>query len=243
MKIKPFLCIAAVFLLVAALYALVNYNNNWGKSSNSEKFNVLSTSNAQNSPSIPPSQFSGDSMPHVEPPLHEESPLRAVTPTTQNTPSIKAFSTKPKESYVIEGTNPGNRAINFTLTNLNGKKVSLSDFKGKNVFLNFFASWCSTCRKEMPDMERFCRGYKDKNLIVLAVGLGENVETMKSLMSEKLYTFNVLLDTDFSVSNKYCITTMPVSYFINKEGIIVKSNVGGLDRNTMKKFIEALYKL
>lgn len=136
----------------------------------------------------------------------------------------------------------GEKAIDFTLKDLNGKKVSLSDFKGKNVYLNFFATWCPPCRQEMPDIEKVYQEYKDKDLVVLAVDLGEDRDTVKNYIDKNKFSFKVLLDSDQRVGEKYTISAIPASYFIDKNGNVKAKRVGAMTENEMKSNIELLYK-
>jgi peroxiredoxin len=131
-------------------------------------------------------------------------------------------------------------ATDFKLKDLNGKEVSLSDFKEKKVFLNFWASWCPPCRGEMPDIEKLYEQTKDSDLIILAVNLGETKNTTKSFIDNNKYNFQVLLDSDQSVANQYNITAIPTSFFIDKEGYIVSTVRRGLTIDDMKDYISKL---
>lgn len=132
------------------------------------------------------------------------------------------------------------KAIDFTLKDLNGNKVSLSDFKGKNVYLNFFATWCPPCRAEMPDIEKMYQKYKDKDFVVLAVDLGEDRDTVKNFIEKNKFSFNVLLDSDQSVGEKYNISAIPVSVFIDKKGNVVAKKVGAMTGVEMELYIKML---
>lgn len=134
----------------------------------------------------------------------------------------------------------GQKAIDFTLTDLDGKKVSLKDFRGKNIYLNFWATWCPPCRGEMPEIEKVYQQYKDKDLVVLAVDLGEDMNTVKDFIQQNKYNFMVLLDSDQSVAVQYNITAIPVSYFIDKDGNIVAKRVGALSEEEMLSYVEQL---
>lgn len=134
----------------------------------------------------------------------------------------------------------GNKAIDFTLTDLDGKKVFLKDFKGKNVYLNFWAAWCPPCRGEMPEIEKVYQQYKDKDFVVLAVDLGEDKNTVKSFIQQNKYNFKVLLDSDQSVAAQYNITAIPVSYFIDKDGNVVTKRVGALSEEEMQSYVKQL---
>lgn len=132
------------------------------------------------------------------------------------------------------------KAIDFTLKDLNGNKVSLSDFKGKNVYLNFFATWCPPCRAEMPDIEKVYQKYKDKDFVVLAVDLGEDKDTVKSFIEKNKYNFKVVLDSDQSVAEKYNISAIPVSVFIDKKGNVVAKKVGAMSNGEMELYVKML---
>ena len=139
-----------------------------------------------------------------------------------------------------KSTTSVSKAVNFTLTTLDGKTVTLSDYKGKKVFLNFWATWCPPCRGEMPDIEKIYQEYKDKDLVVLTVNLGEDKNTVEKFIKENKYNFSILLDTKNEASNKYGIAAIPASYFIDKEGNIATKKVGSMSYEQMKNYIEQL---
>lgn len=134
----------------------------------------------------------------------------------------------------------GEKAIDFTLKDLDGKKVALSDYKGKNVYLNFFATWCPPCRAEMPDIEKVYQKYKDKDFVVLAVDLGEDRNTVKSFIEKNKFNFKVLLDSDQTVGEQYSTTAIPVSIFIDKKGNIVAKKVGAMTSGEMELNVKML---
>jgi thiol-disulfide isomerase/thioredoxin len=131
-------------------------------------------------------------------------------------------------------------ALDFKLKDLNGKEVSLSDFKGKKVFLNFWASWCPPCKAEMPDIEKLYSETKDTDLVILAVNVGEGKSDVTSFLNDNKYNFTVLLDSDQNITNQYNIKGIPTSFFIDKEGNIVSSKVGGMSLDEMKSYISKL---
>ena len=132
------------------------------------------------------------------------------------------------------------KAIDFTLKDLDGKTVSLSDYKGKNVYLNFFATWCPPCRGEMPDIQKVFKKYKDQDFVVLAVDLGEDRDTVKSFIEKNKYSFKVLLDSDQTVGQQYSTNAIPVSIFINKKGNIVAKKVGAMTSGEMELNVKML---
>ncbi|MBB6713444.1 TlpA family protein disulfide reductase [Clostridium gasigenes] len=132
------------------------------------------------------------------------------------------------------------KAIDFKLKDLNGKDVSLNDFKGKNVLLNFWATWCPPCKAEMPDIEKLYQENKNSDLVILAVNLGEDKQTVKSFIEKNKYNFDILLDSDQDVAIKYNIVSIPTSFFIDKEGKIVSKKIGAMTLEEMKSYINLL---
>lgn len=132
------------------------------------------------------------------------------------------------------------KAMDFKLQDLEGNTVYLSDYEGKNVYVNFFATWCSPCKSEMPDLEKIWEKYQDKDLVVLAVNLGDPQEDVDSFIKENKFTFKTLLDSDLMISNQYNITSIPVSIFIDKEGQIVAKQVGAMTFEQMESYVKQL---
>ena len=113
------------------------------------------------------------------------------------------------------------RAPDFTLEDLSGKRLSLKDLRGKVVFLNFWATWCTPCRQEMPMMEKLHREFKGQGLEVVAINIKENKKEVRKFFDELGLTFISLLDKDGKVSEEYGAWAIPLSYFINRRGEFV----------------------
>lgn len=128
----------------------------------------------------------------------------------------------------------GNEAINFTLKDPDGKEISLSDYKGKKVFLNFWATWCNPCKKEMPEMEKIHQTYP--NVVVLAVNMDSDKD-IKGFMKNLDLTFPTVLDVDSEVNKKYKVVSIPTSFFINEKGVIEKKVVGLMEYKQMEENI------
>lgn len=139
-----------------------------------------------------------------------------------------------------------NAAPDFTVQDANGKSVSLSDFKGKPIVLNFWASWCPPCKAEMPDYEKMYQQYNSKGIVFMMVNLTdgdrETTATAKKFLSDNHYTFPVNFDTNFSASDAYNISAIPDSIFIDRNGNVVNSYEGMIDAATMKNNIEKILK-
>ncbi len=124
----------------------------------------------------------------------------------------------------------GRPAPDFVLNNLEGKPIRLSDFRGKTVFLNFWATWCPPCRAEMPDIERVYQEYTDKDVVVLAVNQREDPETVKRFMESLNLSLPVLLDSSGEVGRRYRVSGIPTSFFVDPKGVIREMNVGTMTR-------------
>jgi len=120
----------------------------------------------------------------------------------------------------------GKLAPDFELQSLDGKTVSLSDFRGKAVLLNFWATWCGPCRAEMPFLQQVHEEWADKGLVILAVNIGEGQSEVEEFMEEFGLSFLALLDTDREVALQYNVRAIPTTYFIDKEGVIQELKVG-----------------
>jgi peroxiredoxin len=118
------------------------------------------------------------------------------------------------------------KAVDFTLKDLNEKSHTLSEYKGKIVFLNFWATWCPPCRAEMPSMQKLYTTWDSREFVMLAVDIGESREKVKAFAEENGYTFPILLDRDKKVARKYMVRGIPTTYLIGKDGNIIKKIVG-----------------
>jgi len=133
------------------------------------------------------------------------------------------------EKLRVERPSKAILAPDFTLEDLSGNKVSLKNFRGKTVFLNFWATWCVPCRAEMPAMERLHRELKDQGLEVVAVNFREDEAEVRDFLKELGLTFTVLLDRDGEISEEYGVWSLPLSYFINSKGEFVGKALGARD--------------
>ena len=118
-------------------------------------------------------------------------------------------------------------APDFTFPGLDGKKVSLSDYKGKVVLVNIWATWCKPCVDEMPSMEKLYHKFKGKNFEILAVSIDEpGLKAVAPFMKKYNLTFPALIDSEGAVKARYGITGVPESFIIDKQGILIKKIVG-----------------
>ena len=128
----------------------------------------------------------------------------------------------------VRGPEIGNLAPDFQLNNLDGQRVSLSDFLGKPVLVNFWTSWCPPCRSEMPFIQDISTDKKwaDEGLVVLAIDIGESPSTVREFVKNYGLTFPVLLDVARDVSLEYYVRGIPTTFLIDREGIIQDIRIG-----------------
>jgi thiol-disulfide isomerase/thioredoxin len=132
------------------------------------------------------------------------------------------------------GIEKGNYVIDSDITNLMGVKEKISDYEGKVVFLNFWATWCPPCRYEMPSMEEFNKKSKENNFVILAVSVDrDKTSKVSQFISTNGYTFPVYHDPSGKISEKFLITSIPQTFVINEEGVIVDKITGAFDWKTI----------
>jgi len=124
------------------------------------------------------------------------------------------------------GPEVGKLAPDFTLTGLDGQEVSLSDFRGEPVLLNFWASWCGPCRIEMPLLQEVYEQWTSKGLVLLAVNLQEDPAKVKEFIDDAGYTFPVLLAPGNKAPLSYNIRGIPATFFIDADGVIRDIKIG-----------------
>jgi peroxiredoxin len=137
------------------------------------------------------------------------------------------------------GLKVGERAPDFELESLDGDKIRLSDLRGKTVILNLWATWCGPCEEEMPAFQQFYQDHKDKDLEILAVNM-TSFETEKDaivpFVNKYGLTFPILLDKEAKVAKAYNIYNIPLSYFINADGVI-KQKAGPMTYEQMENML------
>ena len=136
------------------------------------------------------------------------------------------------KAKVETGTEVGMRAPDFTLPGLQQDNVKLSDFRGKKVFLNFWATWCPPCQEEMPDIQQL-HEKNQENVEIVAVNIGESKAKAASYMMENKLDFRVLVDQNRKIAQEYMVRGIPTTYLLNEKGIIMEKHVGVLNYEQM----------
>ncbi|MFG3612499.1 peroxiredoxin family protein [Rummeliibacillus stabekisii] len=155
--------------------------------------------------------------------------------------SYTQVETKQTENSGLE---IGQYAPDFTLKTLEGKKVKLSDYRGKKVILNFWATWCPPCKEEIPHMEKYYKSLNKKdNVEILAVNLtssDKSKEYIKEFAESYDITYPILLDKEGEQQKQYEIVTIPTTFFINESGQIKQKAVGPMDKGMMENTMKIL---
>ena len=138
----------------------------------------------------------------------------------------------------LPGLGVGKKAPDFELLNLKGEKVKLSDYRGKKIMLNFWATWCPPCKEEMPEMEKF---YQKTNgdVVIIAVNIDPQYNVQK-FVTEMGITFPVLLDEKDKVNSLYRVLTIPTTFFIDQQGIIQHKYLSAMNLEMMEQFTDEM---
>lgn len=140
---------------------------------------------------------------------------------------FRPLEERKKEVPENYGLQKGDIPPGFALNTLEGKKMNLGNQKGKVVFLNFWATWCGPCRREMPSMEKLYRKM-NKNFAMMAIS-DEKKSKVEKFIRKNGYSFPVLIDDKKVSNNKYMVTAIPTTYILGREGKILYKKSGGVN--------------
>jgi len=143
-------------------------------------------------------------------------------------PSDTAIVT-PNPAGIEVGLRSGQLAPDFEFSAFDGRRLKLSDYRGRAVILNFWASWCGPCRAEMPDMEAILHRFADQGLIIVGVNNGEGLKPAARFLDNLGVEFSAFaFDPNQDIAQRFSIRGMPTSYFIDSEGLITQVVLGQL---------------
>ena len=155
------------------------------------------------------------------------------------TPAQAQDRPTPEQATLVKD---GMVAPDFELTMFDGSVVKLADLKGKVVLLNFWATWCPPCRKELSRVEKdIIEKFKGQDFVFLPVSRGEKKEVVAAFREKMGYTFPMGLDADSNIYKKYAETYIPRNFLIGKDGKVVKASVG-YDEAEFAELIELIEK-
>ena len=159
-------------------------------------------------------------------PNEKYNPLRTIIIVTVVVLALLALTVTMLTASAPKVAKVGQPAPDFTLMTVDGKQVSLSQFKGKPVIINFWATWCPPCRLEMPALEEISHQAADKGFIILAVDQEEDAATVKSFLTQNQYDYLSVLDINGAVSTMYQVSGIPTSIFVDANGIVREMHSG-----------------
>lgn len=161
--------------------------------------------------------------------------------TNENTAN-KSETTPSDSSESTE--NQLTQAPNFTVYDLDQNEINLSDFFGKPIIINFWASWCGPCQMEMPDFNEAYTAYQNEIeflMVNMTDGSRETLEKASSFIKEKGYSFPVYYDTKYSAAITYSVSSLPTTYFIDAKGNLIAHAKGAINAETLQKGIDMIY--
>ena len=245
------LLLVAVILGASSLYK--NLSSNFGEDESTPSFVVIT----------PPKDENDNSEITTKPPVEE--PTEETENTTENeteAPTENENSSSETESVSKETETEVDtetetetdapppeivfKAADFTVTDMNGKVVRLSDMKGKIIVVNFWATWCTYCKMEMPDFQEMYEKYGDE-VVFMMVNYKESKSVVSSFINKEGYTFPVYFDTNGMAAALYGVSGFPTTFFFNEDGSFVARASGAIPASTIEQGIamvkeESIYK-
>jgi peroxiredoxin len=182
-----------------------------------------------------------DTLAEVNPPAAGDKPSAAYVELAKlvRYEHVKAASDNPQFAAAMSALEADDNRLqrpDFTLMDLHGKSWTLSELRGKVVLLNFWATWCPPCRKEMPDLQALQNHFGDKDLVILGVS-DEKAETVRTFLAQQKYTYTILLDPGRSVSKQFEVDGLPKTFVFDRDGNLVAQSI---DMRTGREFLQML---
>lgn len=134
----------------------------------------------------------------------------------------------------------GTVAPDFRAHRLDGAEIGLGELRGKVVLLNFWATWCTPCRAELPMLEEIYERHRERGLVVLGIDVQEDAETIKEFLPQVGVTFPILLDSDSSLAIRYRATGLPANFLIDRQGTLRDIRLGAYTHEMLEARLEPL---
>lgn len=132
------------------------------------------------------------------------------------------------------------QAPEFTLALLDGQLFSLSEFRGKPLVINFWASWCPPCRWEMPFLENIWGNHRDEGLVVIGVAMSDSHGAVEQFVGRVGTTYPIGLDETGMIAELYEVTALPTTFFVDRHGMITRRLSGGLSEGALNIFLQGI---
>ncbi len=130
---------------------------------------------------------------------------------------------------------PEGLAPDFSLNDLNGQQVTLSQYRGKPVMLNFWASWCGPCRIELPEIQALSQEHAGGDVVILGVDFGEQPDTVRAFAQQNGLTYRILTDENSTISRMYRVPGIPTTVFVNRQGQVVETHIGPISKSAAEQ--------
>lgn len=139
---------------------------------------------------------------------------------------LLSFTAMANETLGLQAITPAIAAPSFTLKDLDGKTRMLSEFAGKTVVVNFWATWCPPCREEIPSMNEAMKQLNTKKVVMLGINMAEDADTVLEFSNNTAIDFTVLLDTTGEASAEWPMKGLPTTFIVNEKGQIIYRAIG-----------------
>lgn len=179
--------------------------------------------------------------------LSTAAPATTQAGAASQATAASATTAAPKAQVTKNPNQPPERPANgytapdFTLKSLTGEEVTLSQFRGKPVLINFWATWCPPCKYELPLLQKTHETYKDQ-LVMLGVDVAEELSVVRLKVREFSLTYTNLLDSDRKVTSLYRVSAYPTSFFLDKDGVIRQLVSGAVNEETIQPYLDKILK-
>ena len=164
----------------------------------------------------------------------------ATTPPETQAPTETTGEVTPETGETQPTDPPANIAPDFTMLDMDGNEVTLAEFFGKPIILNFWASWCGPCKMEMPEIQDFYEKYGE-NIHFLAVSVDDSMDTAKTFIETEGYTFPVYFDTSSMGAYTYGASSIPLTFFIDAEGNLTAYYMGAMSEDILQQGVDMIY--
>jgi thiol-disulfide isomerase/thioredoxin len=141
---------------------------------------------------------------------------------------------------ILSGGGQSDQPEEAEITLLDGETVSLSDYRGQVVLINFWATWCPPCRAEMPTLDAYYREHRDNGLVLLAINAGETPAAARTFIDANGFTFPVGLDRDSSLSRQFGASGLPLTLVLDADGVVQYRHSGMITREALDEQVTPL---
>ena len=170
-------------------------------------------------------------------PTSTPAPTPVPTATAKPAPTSTALPAPTPVRIQPRATRETGKAIDFEIETFDGETVKLSDFEGKVVVLNFWASWCPPCRWEMPFFERMSQEYADQDVVFLGVAISDTLENVRAFAEGVGVTYPNGLDETGEIARDYSVVSLPTTFFIGKDGNVERRLSSAANEGVLKVFL------